>query len=82
MTVDILLVNGVPLFIYLSRNITFTAVSHIEYKKLITIFKGFKEIYMYYLKHGFQITTLHVDGEFSPLQSLIQDIPGGPRANP
>ena len=30
---------------------------------------------MYYLKRGFQITTLHVDGEFSPLQALIQEIP-------
>ena len=26
---------------------------------------------MYSLKRGFRITTLHVDGEFAPLQSLI-----------
>ena len=37
---------------------------------------------MYYLKCGFQITTLHVDGEFVPLQALIQDMPGGPIFNP
>ena len=36
---------------------------------------------MYYLKHGFHITTLHVDGEFAPLQAFIQDIPGGTRVN-
>ena len=47
----------------------------------MTIFKYFKEIYMYYLKRGFQITTLHVDGEFAPLQALIQDIPVGLRVN-
>ena len=37
---------------------------------------------MYYLKRGFQIKTLHVDGEFVALQSLIQEMPGGPRVNP
>ena len=36
---------------------------------------------MYYLKHGFQITTLKVDGNFVPLQALIQEITGGPRVN-
>ena len=36
---------------------------------------------MYYLKRGFHITILHVDGEFAPLQSLIQDMQGGPRVN-
>ena len=33
------------------------------------------------MKRGFQITTLHVDIEFAPLQALIQDMPGGPRVN-
>ena len=37
---------------------------------------------MYYLKRDFQITTLHVDSDFAPLQALIQEMPGGPRVNP
>ena len=36
---------------------------------------------MYYLKRGFQITTLHVDGEFAPLQSLIHVMSGKVRVN-
>ena len=36
---------------------------------------------MYYLKCGFKITTLHVDGEFSILQALTQEIPVWPRVN-
>ena len=32
---------------------------------------------MYYLKCGFQITSLHVDGNFAPLRSLVQEISGG-----
>ena len=77
MTADILFINGIPFFISLSPNITFNVVSHLEYRKSTTTFKSFKEIYMYYLKRGFQITTLHVDGEIAPLQELIQEIPGG-----
>ena len=36
---------------------------------------------MYYLKIGFRITTLHVDGEFAPIQVLIQQMPGETRVN-
>ena len=56
-------------------------VSQTEDIKSITLFKALKEIYMYYLKHIFHITTLHVDVKFSPLQELIQEMPGGPRVN-
>ena len=46
------------------------------------LFKAYKKIYMYDLKHGFRITTLHVDGEFLQLQALIHKIPKYPRVNP
>ena len=69
------------IFISPSRNITFTVASHLPDRKSITIFKAFKEIYIYYLKCGFKITTLHVDVEFAPLHALIHDIPGGPILN-
>ena len=36
---------------------------------------------MYYFKQCFQVTTLHVYGEFAPLQELIQEMPGGTRVN-
>ena len=77
MTADIFSVNGIPFFISLSCNINFTAVIHIEDRKPIKTFKAFKEIYIYDLKRAFQIKTLHVDGEFAPLQELIKNIPGG-----
>ena len=81
MAADIFFVNGIPFFISLSCNITLTVVIHIKDIKPITIFKALKEIYMYYLKCVFQITTLHVDVKIAPLQALIQDIPGGQRVN-
>ena len=50
-------------------------MSHLDDIKAITMFKSFKEMYMYYLKRGFRITTLHVDGEFAALQALIHEVP-------
>ena len=70
MTAGILFVNEIPFFISLNCNIIFTAVSHIFDRKTTAAFKHFKEIYMYDLKRGFIITTIHVDGEFSPIQAL------------
>ena len=67
-TADIIFVNGIPFFILLSRNIIFTMVNHLTDSKSNTLFKSPKWIYMYYIKRGFIITTLHVDGEFVKLQ--------------
>jgi hypothetical protein len=64
-------VNKIPFFWTLSRKVCFTA----------QIFKAFKKIYHYYLQRGFRIAIVHADGEFAPLQTLIESIPGGPRVN-
>ena len=82
MIADIFFINGITRFIYLGRNIIFIALIYLSDRKSIAIFKAFKQIYMYYSKHGFGITTLHVDGEFAPLQALIHKIPGGLRVSP
>ena len=81
-TVDMLFVNGIPFIIILSRKILSTAVNHLSNRKLETIFKAFKDIYRYYMKCGFHITTSHSDGEFAPLQAMLYEhIPGGPSIN-
>jgi hypothetical protein len=78
---DILFVNKNPFFLTLNRNITFTAINHLPEDTLPQIFKAFKEIYQYYLQRGFHITVVHADGEFVPLEPLIESIPGGPVIN-
>ena len=45
------------------------------------IFKAFKEVYQYYLHLGLRITTVHAGGEFRPLKSLIESLPGGTLVN-
>ena len=67
MIADIFFVNGITFFILMICNIIFTELGHIDDRESITIFKEFREMNMHYLKRGFQITTLHVDGEFKPI---------------
>jgi hypothetical protein len=81
LTNDIFFVNKIPFFLTLSRHICFTAVNHLADRTVLQIFKDFKEMYQYYLQRGFHITTVHADGEFAPLKTLIEDMPGVPMVN-
>jgi hypothetical protein len=38
-------------------------------------------MYQYCLQRGFHITTVHADGEFAPIKTLIEAMPGGPMVN-
>jgi hypothetical protein len=81
LTCNIFFVNKIAFFLTYNRKICFTAVNHLSNRKVSTIFKAFKEIYKFYLHRGFRIDNVHADGEFLPLQALIQAMPGGPRVN-
>ena len=81
LTADIFFVNKIPFCLTLSRKICFTAVNHLADRKVNTIMKAYKDIHYFYLNRGFRITTLHVDGEFAPLQAALQAMPDGPRVN-
>jgi hypothetical protein len=76
LTTDILFVNKNQFFLTLSRKITFTDVNHLADRTVPQIFKAFKEIYKYYLQHGFHFTVVHANGEFMPLKPLVESIPG------
>ena len=56
-------------------------VTHLENRKIDTIFKAFKSIFTYYLQKGFQIMTVMADNEFAPLAELMYDLPGAPMLN-
>ena len=69
---DIFFVNNIPFLITLSRKIDFTSVSNFPTQTSRDIFKYFWRIYVFYLKCGFKIMTVHADGEFDPVQELIE----------
>jgi len=81
LTADLFFVNKIPFFLTLSHVIYFMAVNHLHDLKVESIFKAFKEIYVYYLHRGFRIVTVHADAEFEPLKLMIEALPGGPRVN-
>ena len=72
-TEDLLFVNSTPFFLTLNRKILFTAVNYLVNIKVETILNSFKDIYSYYIKCGFHIATLHLDGEIPPLQAMIYE---------
>ena len=76
LTCDIFFVNKIPFFLMLSQKIYFTEVNHLENCTVPEISKSFKDLYQYYLHRGFRITTVHSNGEFGPLKSLIESLPG------
>ena len=81
LTSDIYFVNKIIFFLTVIRKLCFTDVNHLANQKFPEIFHAFKDIYMYYLKRGFRIIRLHVDGEFAPLKTLIEFMPAGPMVN-
>ena len=82
LTADWFFVNCIPFFLALSREILFTVINRLANRKVETVLKSFKEIYRYYIKRGFHITTLYADGEFLPLKAMVyKHMTGGPRIN-
>ena len=81
LSIDVFFVNNVPFFLTLSRKICFSTITHLENRKIPTIYKAFKSIFMYYLQKGFQIMTITADNEFAPLAELLYELPGAPTLN-
>jgi hypothetical protein len=82
LTADLFFVNKIPFFLTYSRKICCTYVTHLENRKVTTIFKSFVKTYRYYKQHGFDIESVHADGEFGPLQAMINEhMPNGPFVN-
>ena len=82
LVIDIFFVNKIPYFATLSLRICFLSVTHMSDRKVPTIFKALKSMHNFYLQRGFQIVFIKGDGEFKPLQDLIQsELYGGPILN-
>ena len=61
---DIMFVSKVPFFVIISRHIRFSTSEYLKNKKSDTIFQAIKHVYQTYLKRGFKLKTLMLDGEF------------------
>ncbi len=82
LVIEIFFVNGTPYFTTLSLRICFLSVTHLSSRKIPFIFKALKNMHNFYLQRGFQVVFIKGDGEFKPLEDLVQlELYGGPKLN-
>jgi hypothetical protein len=74
LSADIFFVNKIPFFMTISRNICFLTVNHLADRKPEMIFAAYKTVHAMYLHLGFRINHVNLDGEFGPIQALIQEL--------
>jgi hypothetical protein len=79
LSADIFFMNKIPFFMTISRNLCFLTVNHLADRKPETTFAAYKTAHAMYLHRGFRINHVNLDGEFGPIQALIQEL--GTRAN-
>jgi hypothetical protein len=60
--------NKIPFFMSISRHIKFGTAEMIKSQKAPTLLAGIKQIKCAYLKRGFNITHILLDGQFEPLR--------------
>jgi hypothetical protein len=65
---NIIFVNKIPFFMTISRHIKFGTAEMIKSQKAVTLLKAIKQVKSAYMKQGFNITHLLVDGQFKPLR--------------
>ena len=57
-------------------------MTHLSSRKIPFIFKALKNMHNFYLQRGFQVVFIKGDGEFKPLEDLVQsELYGGPKLN-
>jgi len=56
-------------------------VTHLQNRKIETVFKALKAMHNYCLQHGFQIVFIKGDGEFKPLVDMMSELYGAPKLN-
>jgi hypothetical protein len=65
---DIMFVNQIPFFITISRHIKFGTVEMIKSRSAATLIAAVKQVRSAYVKRGFKVTHMLVDGEFETLR--------------
>ena len=81
LTMDIFFVDKCVFLVTLSRKINFTAVHHLQNRKIPVIFQALLKFYSHYLRRGFKVTQINADPEFEALRSHLATIKQGPELN-
>ena len=79
--IDIFFGNGHIFFMMLSRNISFTTVTHLINHKVSEVWVVMHKIYQMYMLHGFQIVEIAGDGEFACIPDQVLSLLTNPILN-
>jgi hypothetical protein len=71
---DIMFVNGIPFFMTISRNIKFGTAEMLKTQHNKTILAAIKQVKSVYMKRGFKIKHMLMDGQFESLRADIADL--------
>ena len=71
--IDIMYVNGFPMFTSIDRTIKFRGLVPLESRTHSELFKAIDMIFRHYNKGGFDVKTIHCDQEFKPMMDQISD---------
>ena len=73
LTVDVMFVNKIPFVISLGKNVRFTTIKNVGYRKAATLLKALCSIKSVYKNKNIFIKTLYTDNEFEVLRDALQD---------
>jgi hypothetical protein len=71
---DIMFVNKIPFFMSISRHICFGTGEMLQNQKSATILADIKQIKSIYMKRGFKLDHMLMDGQFEPLRAELADL--------
>ncbi len=69
--VDVMKVNKMPFLVSISRAIKFGTVAWLKNAKAMTILKHIEDVHSVYVKRGFILEIIEVDGQFEPLRGKL-----------
>jgi hypothetical protein len=72
--VDVMKVNKMPFLVSISRAIKFGTVAWLKNGKTDTILKHIKDVHKIYVKRGFMLEIVEVDGQFEPLRGELAEM--------
>jgi hypothetical protein len=71
---DIMFVNKIPFFMSISRHIRFRTGEMLQNQKSATILAAIEQIKSIYMKRGFKLDHMLMEGQFEPLRAELADL--------
>jgi hypothetical protein len=71
---DVMFLNKIPFFMSISRHICFGTDEMLHNQKSATILAAIKQIKSIYMKRGFKLDHMLMDGQFEPLWAELADL--------